>query len=179
MLNKLHELYRDHPEMPYISPERDVEAFLKKVPVKLVSKLYMTRLENGLLPGDIIILWRVNFGTFTTEMPYSKYFEYTYGIDGPARMKQLVKDGYVLLESVFDSLDHINSAQVKALLKQKQVTGLSKMKRDELDEALKLHYTEDELAHKITIRGYCLTEKGKQALKEGQWVVDKHPKKTF
>ena len=30
-----------------------------------------------------MLLWRIQFGTFTTETWFTKYFEYTYGIDAP------------------------------------------------------------------------------------------------
>ena len=43
----------------------------------------MELLTDDLLAGDIILLWRIQFGTFTTETWFPKYFEYTYGIDAP------------------------------------------------------------------------------------------------
>lgn len=168
--------YEGYPEIPYINPNRQLAM---EVPRKLVSKYNMTRLESGLLPGDIILLWRVAFGTFTTTVPYSKYFEYTYGIDGPKNMAKLVEDGYVVVETAFDSLDHLNAAQVKSLLQQKSIKGLSKCTREQLDHLLSEHYTEEELAKYVTVRGYVLTEKGKLALAQGQEVVDKHPKKKY
>lgn len=168
--------YEGYPEIPYIHPERHLAT---EVPRKLVSKYNMTRLANGLLPGDIILLWRVAFGTFTTATPYSKYFEYTYGIDGPKHMEALIQSGYVVIETAFNSLDHLNAAQVKSLLQRKEIKGLSKCTREQLDCLLSEHYTEEELAQYVTVRGYVLTEKGNQALLDGQEVVDKHPKKKY
>ena len=43
----------------------------------------MELLTDDLLAGDIMLLWRIQFGTFTTETWFTKYFEYTYGIDVP------------------------------------------------------------------------------------------------
>ncbi len=139
----------------------------------------MIRLEEGLLAGDIILLWRVNFGTFTTTTPYSKYFEYIYGINGPAHMEKLLAEGYVYLESAFDSLDHITSTAKKNILKAEGVTGLSKMKATDLDTALKDHLTEEKLAPYFAVRGYALTEKGRAALENHPEVIDKHPKKKM
>ncbi len=51
--------------MPYISPNRDIEAWL--LDPKPVPKRNMELIEDNLLAGDIILLWRINFGTFTTE----------------------------------------------------------------------------------------------------------------
>ncbi len=174
---RIEEMYRDHEVKPYISPERDLESWLLEA--KPVPKRNMVRLEEGLLPGDIILLWRINFGTFETTTPYSKYFEYMYGINGPAHMEQLLADGYAYMESGFDSLDHITSTAKKNILKAEGVAGLSKMKAADLDAALREHLTEDRLASYFSVRGYALTEKGRAALENHPEVIDKHPKKKM
>ena len=64
LLDKIKEKYAQHPEMPYISPERNLAAWLEEVDTssnKLVPKRNMIRLDGGYLPGHIIILWRVQF----------------------------------------------------------------------------------------------------------------------
>ena len=116
---------------------------------KPVSKRNMELLRDGLLAGDII------------------------------HLKFLVDKGYAFIESAFDSLDHINATMKKAILKKKGVTGLSKMKAADLNQALADHFTEEELAEQFTIRGYQLTDKGKQALKDYQAIIDRHPKKNL
>lgn len=67
----------------------------------------------------------------------------------------------------------------KTILKKKEVVGLSKMKAADLNQALADHFTEEELAQEFTVRGYQLTEKGKQALKDHQAIIDRHPKKNL
>ena len=173
----LEKFYADHEVKPYISLERDLEAWL--LDPKPVSKRNMELLQDGLLAGDIILLWRIHFGTFTTETLFPKYFEYTYGIHAPEHLKALVDKGDAVIESAFDSLDHINATMKKAILKKKGVAGLSKMKAADLNQALANHFTEEELAQEFTVRGYQLTEKGKQALKEHQAIIDHHPKKNL
>ena len=173
----LEKFYADHEVKPYISPERDLEAWLLNP--KPVSKRNMELLQDGLLAGDIILLWRIHFGTFTTETWFPKYFEYTYGIHEPEHLKALVDKGDAVIESAFDSLDHINATMKKAILKKKGVVGLSKMKAADLNQALANHFTKEELAQEFTVRGYQLTEKGKQALKEHQTIIDRHPKKNL
>lgn len=174
---RIEEMYQDHEVKPYISPERDLESWLLEA--KPVPKRNMVRLEEGLLPGDIILLWRINFGTFETTTPYSKYFEYMYGINGHAHMEQLLADGYAYMESAFDSLDHITSTAKKNILKAEGVAGLSKMKAADLDAALREHLTEERLASYFSVRGYALTEKGRAALENHPEVIDKHPKKKM
>ena len=173
----LEKFYADHEMKPYISPERDLEAWL--LDPKPVSKRNMELLHDVLVAGDIILLWRINFGTFTTETWFPKYFEYTYGIHAPEHVKVLVDKGYAYIESAFDSLDHINATMKKAILKKKGVAGLSKMKAADLNQALADHFTEEELAQQFTVRGYQLMDKGKQALKEHQAIIDRHPKQNL
>ena len=50
----------------------------------------LVKFDNGLLPGDIILLWRINFGTFTNESHFHKYFSQDYGIDAPAHLVELI-----------------------------------------------------------------------------------------
>ena len=177
MNTTLDTIYKDYPVKPYISPNRDVEAWLLNP--KPVPKRNMELLENNLLAGDIILLWRINFGTFTTETWFPKYFEYTYGIDAPKHLETLVEKGYAIIETAFDSLDHLNATMKKNILKKKGVTGVSKMKVADLNQALHDHFSEEELTNCFSIRGYKLTPKGKQALKDHQAIIDRHPKKNL
>ena len=110
---------------------------------------------------------------------FPSYFEYTYGIDTPKHLKTLVEKGYALVETSFDSLDHLNTTMKKNILKSKEITGLSKMKATDLDQALHEHFSEEELAGHFSIRGYRLTPKGEQAFKDHQAIIDHHPKKNL
>ena len=65
MNTSLEKIYKDHQAKPYISPDRDIETWLLNP--KPVPKRNMELLADDLLAGDIILLWRINFGTFTTE----------------------------------------------------------------------------------------------------------------
>ena len=177
MSTAIEKIYKDHPVKPFISPERDLNAWILNP--KPVPKRNMELLEDNLLAGDIILLWRINFGTFTTESWFPKYFEYTYGIDAPKHLKTLVEKGYALVETSFDSLDHLNSTMKKNILKSKGITGLSKMRAADLDQALHDHFSEEELASLFSIRGYKLSPKGEQALKYHQAIIDRHPKKNL
>ncbi|MGX7109061.1 hypothetical protein [Facklamia miroungae] len=66
---------------------------------------------------------------------------------------------------------------MKKLLKDKNISGFSKLKKEELLKAVRQEYSETELAILTKTRGYHLTPKGEQALKNNQAIVDKHPKK--
>ena len=110
---------------------------------------------------------------------FPKYFEYTYDIDIPKHLEKLVEKGYATIETAFDSLDHLNATMKKNILKKKGVTGLSKMKASDLNQALHDYFSEEELANCFSIRGYKLTSKGEQALKDHQAIIDRHPKKNL
>ncbi len=169
--------YKEHQVKPFISPERDLDAWLLNP--KPVSKRNMELLTDDLLAGDIILLWRIQFGTFTTETWFPKYFEYTYGIDAPKHLKTLVEKGYAVIETAFDSLDHLNATMKKNILKSQGITGLSKMKAADLGQALHDNFSEEELASHFSIRGYKLTPKGEQILEQYQEIIDRHPKKNL
>ena len=91
----------------------------------------------------------------------------------------LVEKGYALVETAFDSLYHLNATMKKNILKSKGITGLSKMKDADLDQALHDYFSEEELASIFAIRGYKLSPKGEQALKDHQAIIDRHPKKNL
>ncbi|MBF0787181.1 MULTISPECIES: hypothetical protein [unclassified Streptococcus] len=177
MEQQIKALYKDHARMPYIAPDRDLATWL--LDAKPVPKRNMELLAEGLLAGDIILLWRIQFDTFTNESIFPKYFEYSYGIDAAKHLADLVEHGYAYLETAFDSLDHLNAAMKKNILKKKDVRGLSKMKAAELDRALKEHFSEEELSQTFSVRGYKLTDKGVAALVANPEVIDRHPKKNF
>ena len=173
----LEKFYKDHQVKPFISPERDLDAWLLNP--KPVPKRNMELLTDDLLAGDIILLWRIQFGTFTTETWFPKYFEYTYGIDAPKHLEMLTKKSYAGIETAFDSLDHLNATMKKNILKSKGITGLSKIKAADLDQALHDHFSEEELASHFLIRGYKMIPKGEQILEQYQEIIDHHPKKNL
>ncbi|HGJ6812579.1 TPA: hypothetical protein ACJW51_000998 [Streptococcus pneumoniae] len=57
----LEKFYKEHQVKPFISPERELDTWL------LNPKRNMDLLADDSLAGDIILLWRIQFGTFTTE----------------------------------------------------------------------------------------------------------------
>ncbi|WP_050271953.1 hypothetical protein [Streptococcus pneumoniae] len=61
----LEKFYKEHQVKPFISPERELDTSL--LSPKPVPKRNMDLLVDDSLAGDIILLWRIQFGTFTTE----------------------------------------------------------------------------------------------------------------
>ncbi|MCZ0716886.1 hypothetical protein [Aerococcus kribbianus] len=176
------EIYADYEEIPYLSKHRDLPLWLETVAEErqyIVSKSQMVRFSDGLLPGHIILLWRVGFNTLSNQSILPLYFEYNYGINPYLELDHLLADNYVAKLSVHENLDWHKASQLKQLLKEKKVKGLSKAKKADLVALAKAHFTDAELDEKLTICGFRLTDKGKSALKAHQDVVDKHPKKKL
>lgn len=181
-VQKILSLYDDHNEAPYISPKRDLQEWLSLVAIgseSLVPKRNTVRLDDDLLPGHIILLWRINFGTFTNESIFPKYFEYDYGINARQALEDLQEKGYARQLSPFESLTYLNGAHLKSLLKSKHVTGLSKLKKAELMDKTREVFSEEELSPLFELRGFELTPSGEKLLEKYDEVVDKHPKKKY
>lgn len=181
-IKRLKELYADHDFMPYVSPERDLSLWLDKAAMnsgEAVPKRNMVKTPEGYLPGHIIILWRVQFGTYDNTTVISKYFEYDYGIDAKADIEDLLEDGLVLVMTAKESLTYLTAPLLKKWLKDKGVSGFSKMKKEALMNAVREAYTEEELAQKFALRGYYLSEAGEAVLANNPEVIDKHPKKKY
>lgn len=174
MEKTLQEVYKDHAEMPYIAPKYEAELLKKPI-----AKRQMERTEEGLLPGHIIMLWRIQFGTYLTTSPHHKYFYTTYGIDAQKELDDLISEGYVKMDTAFDSLKHLPAGELKDFLKAKGVTGLSKMKRPDLDAAMVKSYTEEELSKLFDLRSYAILPKGQAVLEAHPEIVAKHPQKKF
>ena len=182
-------LYRNHRSLPYISPEHDLAAWLEKVELsssKLVPKWALEPVANielygGYLfevtAGDIILLWRISFNTFTTQSWFPKYFEHTYGIDAAFDLQMLVEAGLVEIESAADSLDLVTAPALRKALKDAGVNGLSGVKKAELMGLAREHLSPTQLEDVTPVRSYKLTTAGRALLDAHPEVVSKHPKK--
>ncbi len=154
-------LYRNHRSLPYISPERDLAAWLEEVGVsssKAVPKWALEPVANielygGYLfevtAGDIILLWRVGFNTFTTQSWFPKYFEHTYGIDAAFDLRMLVEAGLVEVESAADSLDLVTAPALRKALKDAGVNGLSGAKKADLIRLTREHLSPPSLRTRL------------------------------
>ena len=182
-------LYRNHRSLPYISPERDLAAWLEEVGVsssKAVPKWALEPVANielygGYLfevtAGDIILLWRISFDTFTTQSWFPKYFEHTYGIDAAFDLRMLVEAGLVEIESAADSLDLVTAPALRKALKDAGVSGLSGVKKADLIRLAWECLSPAQFEDVVPVRSYKLTTAGRALLDTHPEVVTKHSKK--
>lgn len=180
MKKVISKVYKDYPEQPYISENRDLEAwenYPEKFPYAKVEERQMQRLEENLLPGDIIMLWRIGFGNFTNESVIPAYFEYRYGVNDEESKQRLVDGKYMYLGSVLESLDLLNSPTLKRLLREEGLSlagnksEILKRVIDEIDE--------ETLKQKITMRVYVITETGQALLDKYGDIILRHGPKSM
>ncbi len=173
-------VYKDYPEQPYISPKRDLEAwenYPEKFPYSKVEKRQMQRLEEDLLPGDIIMLWRIGFDNFTNESTIPDYFEYRYGVEADESKQRLVDGEYMFVGSVMDSLELQNAPTLKRLLKE---AGLPQSgKKADLLKRVLAGIDEQTLAEKIPTRRYVITDTGRQLLEKYGDIILRHGPKSI
>lgn len=170
----IHPTYKDYPEQPYISPDRDLKKWEEepeKFPYKKVEKKQMVRTEEGLFPGDIVMLWRIHFNNFTTETWIPEYFEYRYGINSDESIERLMSKKYIELGTVKESVDILNMTVLKRILKSEgmKLTG----KKDELVERV-LTIADSKLEDKIELRRYKITALGSEILNKYDDIIQSH-----
>ncbi len=175
-----HKFYADYPVQPYISEDRDLElweAYPEKFPYGKVSRFNMTPLKEGLLPGEIVLLWRIGFNNYTNESHVVNYFEYRYGINHDDSIDKLLNEEYIRLSSAKETLDLITVPQLKRILKSKALP-LSGNRLEILTRVLE-NCTDEELEDSFTLRKYVLLEKGKKVLAQYDDIIQKHGPKNL
>ncbi len=167
--------YKDYPNQPYISLSRDLskwESNPELFPYNIVERSQMIKLEEGIFPGDIIILWRIGFDNFTNMSVIPQCFEYRYGINSNDSVERLLKLKYAILCNATDSLVELTSLQLKNILKLKhlKVSG----KKQELLDLIVDNFKEDELKNLFELRKYKITNSGKELLNTYSSIIKKH-----
>ncbi len=91
--------YSDFSEIPFVSPARKQDInwidMITTFPNMLVQREMMERNPDGLLPGEVYLLYWIDH--FKGKKDYPVYFEYRYGID-PSDSKTLLMDKDLLFE---------------------------------------------------------------------------------
>lgn len=176
-IDTVKQLYTNYPEMPYINPNRDFDTFMDKLDVQkehLVPKRNMLRTDDGLLPGHIILLWRLDLGTFSTESAIPRYFEYIYGINAPAELEGLIEDGLAYQMSAKETLYLVNAGTLKKILKNAGLSGYSSMKKDALVKFVQDEISEEDLAPQMPMIAYQTTERGHELVEKYDNIIQRH-----
>lgn len=172
-------IYKDYPNQPYISKERDLkhwEESPEDFPYGLVPKSNMILLPEGLFPGDVIMLWRISFGNFHNHSIIPQYFEYLYGVESDESIQRLLVNKYCFVDSLTASLDLYTSVKLKKVLKSKnlKVSG----NKNELLAKVRANFNDEDLRESLHMRRYRITEKGESILEKYEDIIKKHGPKN-
>ncbi len=180
MKKLISKVYEGYPEQPFISEDRDLadwEQFPEKYPYAKVEIKQMKRLEEDLLPGDIIMLWRIGFDNFTNESVIPAYFEYRYGINHLESQQRLKDLGYMYEGSVLQTLPLISTPVLKRLLKE---NGLSQAgKKAEILQRVIDNIELKQLEAAISLRRFVITESGRALLEKYHDIIKRHGPKQM
>ena len=179
-MSQVSQVYKDYEHQPYISDKRnllDWEQYPEKYPYSKVEKKQMMLLEEGLFPGDIIMLWRIGFNNFTNESIFPDYFEYRYGVDANESIERLIQKGYVIKGTAADSLDVVSGATIKRILKEQglKVSG----KKLELVQRLLNEVPSVVLEASLSTRVYIAMDEGRSLLKKYDDIIQRHGPKQL
>lgn len=170
-----HPVYKDYPEQPYISKDRDLDAWTwtpERFPYGRVPRANMLRTEEGLLPGHIVMLWLIDVSSITNEYLAPQYFEYRYGVEAEEAKRILADKGFSVLCGARESLPLLNADVIKRLLRQENLP-LPGKKEELLARALE-NFSEEELSAFFTLRRWRITPEGENVLKKHWQVIERH-----
>lgn len=176
----VHPKYKDYPEQPYISPSRDLKSWEENpedFPYGVVERRQMIRTEEGLLPGDVVMLWRIHFGNFTTKTWIPEYFEYRYGINWEESIQLLHERGFVRTCSAKESLTELNVNQLKDLLRKKKLPLGGK--REDVLARVREEISEEQLEEMVKLRKYAITHEGSKVLSDHEEIIKRHGPKNL
>ncbi|MFC0525515.1 SAP domain-containing protein [Pontibacillus salicampi] len=142
----------------------------KYVPEYEIEPIYKQKLANGLLPGEIILIdW---ISGKTSEAPFPRYFETTYGINAKRSFNKLVKEAYVGEGTTMEALGSFKVPRLKEILKSKnlKVSG----KKADLIARIEEYFTDVEIESYVDRNVYKATAKGEEALNEYYYIVPAH-----
>ncbi len=178
-MSQISKVYEGYDNQPYISEERDLkrwEMYPEEFPYAKVERKKMVLLEEGLFPGDIVMLWRIGFGNFTNETWIPDYFEYRYGVKASESIQRLMDAQCIEVLSARETMTLISAPVLKRYLKTKGLK-LAGKKQEILDRVLE-HFTEEELQELTDLRKYEATPQGLHLIAKYDAIIQEHgPKK--
>lgn len=179
-MGQISKLYKDYENQPYISNERnleDWEDFPESFPYGKVERKQMVLLDEGLFPGDIIMLWRISFDNFTNESTIPNYFEYRYGVNSDDSIQRLIDKGYIYVGDVYETVNLINAVGIKRILK---THGLKLAgAKQEIVERLLEGVSKTDLEEAIVLRRYVATDDGRELLLKYDAIIQTHGPKQL
>lgn len=160
-------IYEEYPEFPTLSDERNVDEWLEAIAtgmLTLVPKENMIRTEDGLLPGEILLLDWVN-GLDSTVRSFPEFFELEFGIDPVATTDHLLFADYLDISNDVSAIEYWSLAQLNDVLKENNLPEAET--KEQAVQLLNKEFTTDYILNMIDPGIYIL-------MSNGQEIVDKY-----
>lgn len=135
-----------------------------------VNPIYEQPLDNGLLPGEVILLdWAEN-KTINRKPP--QYFHYNYGINAEISIEKLLENNFLRHSTPYESLNSLKVNELKTILKDNslKVSG----KKSELINRIKENISEKSVKEYIKEPSLIITDRGKRVFEEYYYIVPAH-----
>ncbi|MCA5012199.1 MULTISPECIES: hypothetical protein [unclassified Enterococcus] len=159
-------IYETYPEFPVMSADRDVDIWLQAIAngsVTIVPKEHMTRNEDGLLPGEVLLLDWVNEKDSTfTDFP--DFFEMEFGIDPVEATNKLLFSDYLDILNEPSVLEFWSLTQLNDVLEENGLTSCSDKKQ--AITKIKKEFSKDYITNMIDPGIYVLMEKGQKIVEK-------------
>ncbi|NLR08706.1 MULTISPECIES: minor capsid protein [Lactobacillaceae] len=158
---------------PYISSNRDMQEFeaqARHFPSMRIDKRLMKPLEEGLLPGEIILLEWSNHKSEHASIP--AYFEYDYGLNATIDRHKLARLGYLTIASPSESLKSLRVPELKGILRSngQKLSG----KKADLIHRIADNIEESSYSNTISDRTLVCTPAGNLLLEKYNYLVWAH-----
>ncbi|KAB8139075.1 SAP domain-containing protein [Gracilibacillus oryzae] len=134
------------------------------------NPIYLEKLDNGLLPGEIILLNWIDGATANISFP--KYFSYQYGINPDKSKLRLLEQNLIKESTPFETLPSIKVTELKDILKSKdlKVSG----RKDDLIKRIEENFNINELEPLIKDFFYKCTEQGNRIIEQYNFIINAH-----
>lgn len=128
--------------------------------------------QFGLYPHEILMLHYAS-STLVGQNKFHGFWLYDYGVEHPSELiTSLIDRGFIKHGSITDTIANLKLVELKSLLKQYGLPSAGK-KSEVLERVINM-LPLDQLANKFSHRYYALTETGKAALADGEYVPYLH-----
>lgn len=128
--------------------------------------------QAGLYPHEILMLEYASSYKIC-ENNFQNFWKWEYSVlDPQAVLDSLFERGFICHEDARSALKHLLVSDLKSMLSKvgEKTTG----KKDDLINRILNVYCSDDLEQELTTRNYALTDKGKEELKQNEYVLYLH-----
>lgn len=168
---KIISIYETYPEFPVISESRNVDEWLGSIAKgtgKIVPKESMIRNEDGLLPGEVIILDWVNEKASTT-VSFPEFFEMELGIDPIESTNELLFADYLDILNDASVINYWSLFQLNEVLNENRLTKCDT--KEQAIQLLKKEFTSDYIVNMGNPGIYILMDKGQKIVEKYADVI--------